>query len=230
MEDKVFVRSDLRAPLPARAPARALALPAALALATAGCAATLALARAAGGLAALPLRVDDAVGLLVTVCGAAFAAWYALTGLAATVGLVLGRGMGVARWGAPLARRLVLGVGIGLAVVTPAQADVPDNISWVAVVTDTPAAPVPTPTAPAAPDPGGAQPAAAASAPLQGGQHYLVEPGDCLWTIAAAELGDGVQDREVALRVRSWIRANPQLRDPDLIHPGERLAVPAVEP
>jgi len=51
-----------------------------------------------------------------------------------------------------------------------------------------------------------------------------VEPGDTLWSIAAAALGDGTLWAAV-------YRANrDRIKDPARIYPGQRLAVPEVDP
>lgn len=217
MKEPIFVRSDLRRPPPGAVAHPRSALPAALAVSAGGSAAAVGLLAALEAWATrLPVtQVDDVVGFLVIAGGAAVALWYALTGVGACASLLLGRGLGVRTWGAPLARRLALGVGVGLIAVTPVQADAPDDMSWGAPTTVAVVA-APQESRPAAPPPGG---------------YRVVAPGDCLWDIAAEELGGGAAHSEVALRVRSWIGANPQLAaDPDLIHPGETLAVPAVTP
>ena len=63
-------------------------------------------------------------------------------------------------------------------------------------------------------------------------RRVLVQPGDSLWSIASALLPEGAPDRDV---VRTWHalhNANTSRigSDPDLIHPGTHLVVPALDP
>lgn len=57
----------------------------------------------------------------------------------------------------------------------------------------------------------------------------VVEPGDSLWRIAAAQLGPGARDEQIDAAWRSWFAANRDVigSDPDLIEPGQRLHPPA---
>lgn len=59
---------------------------------------------------------------------------------------------------------------------------------------------------------------------------HLVEPGDHLWSISEArlaqQLGRPPSDAELAPYWAQVVAANPQLADPDLIHPGETVNVP----
>lgn len=78
-------------------------------------------------------RVDDVVALAISAVGALVAAWYALTGAALTLGSITRRGLGITRWGAPLARRLgrglaVAAVGAGV-IPGAAWASVPDDLT-----------------------------------------------------------------------------------------------------
>lgn len=63
-----------------------------------------------------------------------------------------------------------------------------------------------------------------------GANHHLVEPGDHLWSIAADRLaralGRSPTDAEVAPYWESLVAANPQLVDPNLLFPGDRVEVP----
>jgi LysM repeat protein len=56
----------------------------------------------------------------------------------------------------------------------------------------------------------------------------VVRPGDSLWSIAEASLGPGASDELIAQTWPRWHAANRALigADPDLIHPGQELAVP----
>jgi nucleoid-associated protein YgaU len=51
---------------------------------------------------------------------------------------------------------------------------------------------------------------------------HIVQPGDTLWDIAATTLGSGAEWRRIHALNRALIGA-----DPDLIHPGQPLRVPA---
>lgn len=57
----------------------------------------------------------------------------------------------------------------------------------------------------------------------------VVHRGDSLWDIAARHLGEHATDQDVAEAWPRWYAANRDVigGDPDLIHPGQRLVVPA---
>ena len=57
----------------------------------------------------------------------------------------------------------------------------------------------------------------------------VVQYGDTLWDLAAAELGPNASDSAVAARWPQWYAANRALigPDPDLIYPGQVLRIPA---
>jgi nucleoid-associated protein YgaU len=50
------------------------------------------------------------------------------------------------------------------------------------------------------------------------GDIYVVQAGDTLWDIAERKFGDPFH------WVTIW-RLNPQIEDPDMIHPGDRLRI-----
>jgi nucleoid-associated protein YgaU len=56
----------------------------------------------------------------------------------------------------------------------------------------------------------------------------VVTAGDTLWSLAAARLGPGASDAEVARAWPTWWEANREVigDDPDLLLPGQRLVVP----
>jgi hypothetical protein len=187
---------------------------------------------------------DAAVATAVFTIGLLAALWYALTGLGLLLSQLVRRDLGVSRWGAPLARRLALGAGLGLLAMGPAQADTPDDVSWgaVAALHEARLTP-PLVTAPEGPVPPLASATSETSpstitvagpagegdeAPLSAGATtHVVAPGDCLWSIAAGEF-DSPTAATIATRVTDWIEANPGLAaNPDLIHPGDVLVVPA---
>jgi resuscitation-promoting factor RpfA len=59
----------------------------------------------------------------------------------------------------------------------------------------------------------------------------LVKPGDSLWRITAQRLGPSATDGQIAVGWPYWYWANRQVigRDPNLLRPGERLAVPTAQ-
>ena len=65
--------------------------------------------------------------------------------------------------------------------------------------------------------------------PRRGGV-LVVRPGDSLWRLAAERAGPRAPDGEVARLVRRLHQRNLGVigPDPDLLHPGQRLAVPTV--
>lgn len=60
----------------------------------------------------------------------------------------------------------------------------------------------------------------------------VVEPGDSLWSLAAAALGPGASDAEVTAEWHRIHGLNLHTvgADPDVIHPGQRLVLPAIPP
>ena len=57
----------------------------------------------------------------------------------------------------------------------------------------------------------------------------VVRPGDSLWSLAAADLGDAVTPARVAAQWPRWWQANREAigDDPDLLRPGTPLVPPA---
>lgn len=51
---------------------------------------------------------------------------------------------------------------------------------------------------------------------------YTVQPGDCLWTLAEQYYGDGAQYKKLAA-------ANPDIKNPNLIYPGQVLTIPPAD-
>lgn len=158
---------------------------------------------------------------------------------------------GLLRWGFPLARRAILGAamagtGAGLAALPAhATAAVGEDLGWGAMAaeaeenahgTGTAAETTPeqsteetahqgsddaTPETPATETQASEPPAAQAV--------HEVQPGESLWSIAAAHLDDRATDAEIAAAWPQWYEANHALigADPDLIHPGLELDAPA---
>lgn len=61
---------------------------------------------------------------------------------------------------------------------------------------------------------------------------YRVEPGDCLWSIAARTLGPGAHGTDIDRRWRAIYDANRRAigADPNLIQPGLTLVIPVLAP
>lgn len=82
--------------------------------------------------------------------------------------------------------------------------------------------------------PAQAPPASEQSPPPLAGGDYAVQPGDCLWDIAERALvqaGSPIDMAAVSTAVAAWWQANRgQIADPDLIFPGQILAVPNLLP
>lgn len=175
--------------------------------------------------AAGSVGVDRAPGLVVAGCATALAValgwlWLITT---ATVRDVL---RGVAPDARGATRRLVLlacGLAVAAGAALPAHADgtgaellagLPLPERAVAPAGDRPAAEGPT-----------TRPASARAVPA-GGRH-VVRPGDSLWSIAVEHPGAGSTDS----RWRAiWAANRTEVGDdPDLIHPGQVLRLPATE-
>ncbi|MDQ2751301.1 MAG: hypothetical protein M3Y44_17510 [Actinomycetota bacterium] len=118
----------------------------------------------------------------------------------------------------------------GSAAASLSSAPVPSP-AW---PSDPPALPAPgwptasPPTAPrTVPPPGSHAAQPARPAPANGA--VVVRPGDCLWEIAAAQLGHGGTPARTAAAWPRWYAANRAVigADPNLIRPGQRLAPPA---
>jgi len=71
--------------------------------------------------------------------------------------------------------------------------------------------------------------APATTSPSMPRRPLLVKPGDCLWSIAARELGADASHGEIARRWPLWWSANRAVigPHPELIYPGQRLIPPA---
>ncbi|MCL1900675.1 MAG: LysM peptidoglycan-binding domain-containing protein, partial [Promicromonosporaceae bacterium] len=78
----------------------------------------------------------------------------------------------------------------------------------------------PSPHSPAAPE------------PADGAGQYVVQPGDCLWRIAAAQLtdsyGSGASNAAIAAATAAWYTANRAVigNNPNLIYPYQVLTAP----
>ena len=185
----------------------------------------------AGGAAAPTAPLVAAVALLSWL----LVAWLALTALL-TVGSSLRGPLGVAcaavlRRAAPAALRravaVALGVGIVLGGAGPAHAATPTAPPPTAAALDWPVSPTTTSPAPVS------EPALDWPVPTPGpAGSVVVRPGDSLWRLAAEHLPSTARRADVAAAWPAWWSANRAVigPDPDLLHPGQRLAVPPVVP
>lgn len=161
-------------------------------------------------------------GLLSTLAAARFA-----LEVVAALGARL-RGAAAPRWTGRLARSAAAGLAAAaLGAGAAHAAEEPPSAGWLpageaAASPWTPATETP---APARTTGRGAAPVAPGDPP----RIRVVEPGDSLWAIAAAELGDDATVARVAAAWPALYAANRDVIgvDPDLIHPGQRLTVPA---
>jgi nucleoid-associated protein YgaU len=183
--------------------------------------------------------------------GAWLAAWWLLAGTAhdLVVAVVSRRGRPARRRVAPawiqrtveraVASALAMTLAAGPAAATTTATSAPPPVE---VVVRPPVAPVPLdPTAPADAAPTGVAPddaAPADAAPADPAEdlderRHVVAAGENLWVIARGVLSAGgttPTDREVHAYWIRLIQANDvPSGDPDLIHPGEVLRLPAVE-
>lgn len=170
-------------------------------------------------LTATPTRVDGQLVRLCAVLLLGCGCWAWLACLAAVADAWRGA-VGGDLHGVPASlRRLVLGAcGVTLAVglAAPASAAGPSSV-------DLTLAGLPLPDRATAAEP----PTPAPAAPLPRGVHVVV-PGDSLFSIAAATLPEDAPPEAVAVRWRAIHALNRAVigADPDLIHPGQRLALP----
>lgn len=76
----------------------------------------------------------------------------------------------------------------------------------------------------------GTLPAAAPAEPADAA--VVVARGDCLWRLAAEELGPTASPADIAARTRAWHEHNRDVigPDPDLLIPGQRLDTPRRQP
>lgn len=138
----------------------------------------------------------------------------------------------LARWSPTLLRRLAGAVlGAQMALAPTSLADQPPSAAWLpsappasVSATDQPPHARWLPAAPASAPPGHtAPPREETSAPT-----VTVVDGDCLWDLAAAELGPDATALEVDARWRQWHRHNREVigEDPHLLYTGTVLEVP----
>ncbi|WP_062518594.1 LysM peptidoglycan-binding domain-containing protein [Demequina silvatica] len=201
----------------------------------AGTAAALGAATAASALAwQTAQRVDwrmwsaaDAV-LVGAGAVAALAATRFLIEVAAALGAIA-RGVAAPRWTGRLARATAAALAATLLGAGAAQAaDPPPSAGWLPAQ----GAAASVPWTPATETPGPARivptPARPDRSREPGGAVHVVAPGESLWSITA----DALDTAEAAAVAEAWpalYRANREAigEDPGLIHPGQRLALPA---
>lgn len=108
----------------------------------------------------------------------------------------------------------------------PASAEPSDTLATGQSVTEKPVTEKSDTAEPAAAQPAAAQTAATPDAPgkVTGARIVTVQPGFTLWGIATKNYGDGF------LYVRVYEANRDQIRDPDLIYPGQILTVPEGNP
>lgn len=174
-----------------------------------------------GMITARPDRFEDLLVLAASWLLAGALCWLCVLLLAVLVEALSAGRWQPARWtGAPLAwRRALLAVVVGtLAVlgVAPAQAD-----SAGRAPTGTAIEGLPLPARPS----GGLPPAAEVA------EHVVVAPGDSLWAIAR-QVEPATDDAGLAALVQRIHQLNRAVigADPDQIHPGQRLLLPADRP
>jgi hypothetical protein len=188
---------------------------------------------------------SDPVGPVVSALG--LVAWGCCGWLLLVVGLTSASLDGISRWAAPASLRVVvrLALGAGAATVlvaTPALAQAPaplppvsaTDLDWPSssAVPSPTSSPSPTPTPSRTPSPSPSPALLPASHPaypvLPAARVVVVRAGDCLWDLAARQLGSDATDREVATQWPRWWHANRAVigPDPGLIHPGAVLRAP----
>ena len=179
-----------------------------------------------------PAGPEAQVMAVVRVVAAVLATWL----LVATTLAILGRVLHVGWLGrlAPVAvRKLVAGALAGGLLVTPVAAGAtatrtaPPGVEAPVLERLGPIVPAPAP-APVPPPAAAAPEAPAAVRP----RTHVVEPGDHLWRIAAAEvaarLGRRPDDAEIVPYWRELMDANRRIApDPDVIRPGQEIDLPS---
>ena len=147
------------------------------------------------------------------------AAWTVLIGIATVVETTSAGRLPATAWvGCPRSLRRILLAGLGVALVGagPLQSS----------ATASTEAPLPVPARPVGELKGGTQAADDRPTPRAG---LVVRPGDSLWGIAEQRLHSSASADEVAKLVHRLHQRNRAVigPDPDLIRPGQRLALPA---
>lgn len=172
-------------------------------------------------------------------CGVAgLASWLATTYLLGVLGTLPGRtgaaARGLGRWLAPAVVRRVVALALAASAAAPGVAAAAElaaaQAGPVAVAGEAahrgPAEDLPDPRLrPDRPPAPSGTPQAPPSPPTP--RQVRVRPGDTLWDLAAADLGGRASAARIAVEWPRWFAQNRHIGpDPDLIHPGQVLAVP----
>jgi len=182
------------------------------------------------------VALEDGVTLLAAAVGTAVAFYLALTGYAMLLGALWRGGRAIPRaiaaiapqgWTRVTATALGLSMSAGLAAPALAAEGGSTHVpspGWVAAPVSVVVDP-----APASLTVGWVSEGAARRTPPQASGAYIVQPGDSLWRITEALLGD---DASVAKIAEAWpqiYEANHESigEDPSLILPGLALTIPA---
>lgn len=175
-------------------------------------------------------QAADALIVAIGAAGALAAARFALdVGVAV---LAHRRGRAAPLWTGRAARTVAAALVATMVGAGAAHAiDEPPSAGWLptepspAAVAWTPATATPAPARTRE----GAGAVAPGDRPAPGTAVRVVRPGDSLWSITAAALGPAASHAEVAAAWPRLYAANRAVvgPDPDLIHPGQRLALPA---
>jgi len=185
--------------------------------------------------------VDGVVVLAITAAGALLAAWlgtHLLIGSVCALGAACGRrwragerlvaehGPALVRRGVALAVGASIGLG-GLSVAAASELPDPTDLGWVPT-TNLDVTPVAGPDGGPGDEDDVPDDESAATEP-SAARSVVVGAGDSLWSITDDLLG-GASDTAVARAWPALYEANRDVvgRDPNLIHPGQELVVPAV--
>ncbi|MBD0293320.1 MAG: hypothetical protein ICV70_07075 [Jiangellaceae bacterium] len=175
---------------------------------------------------------DDLIGLAATLVGWAVVGWtvaaFVLTAGARVPGTVGRLAATVAARAVPAAARNAAALGLALAAGPVGAAPAAAVDAWPEISSHTmpgvgrPALRQATPAQ---------QPAPAEVTTPPPASTVVVEPGDCLWRIAARALGPSPTNAEIAAAWPRWYAANRTVigDDPDLILPGMVLHPPATD-
>lgn len=165
--------------------------------------------------------VAEAMAGVAVLTLATLSLWLLVASALVTLALRTGAGAGLARRLAPSWLAATLSTGALLlgssAQATPADLDglpLPDRAPATAAL-----------AGPAAHE----SPAVGPETPRTGARSVVVRAGDCLWELAREHAAPTATDLDVARLTVAWHEANRAVigPDPDALHPGQVLAVPA---
>jgi nucleoid-associated protein YgaU len=181
-------------------------------------------------------------GVAATICAALFIADVMLSVLA-RAGIATRTAQSLRRFSPPLVRHvaeLAVTALLALGAARPAGASATPVRDWLRQSTSTSTAPTTTsaPSTSATPHPASPSPVPASrpastentppAALRSATDRYVVEPGDCLWRIAARQLGHRATNQAIDSAWRAIYATNRAAvgDDPNLIHPGLVLTLP----